>query len=130
MRWVAAVIAGAASSVSAPRSVRIEHRVTVYASGRVARDIATGDSVGLMLQPVANRGGNGYGAVPKFRAVVIGGRVRVVFRWPPNDNHCFGASNCVQTPWHVGSRVDITVCAQSPQDIIDSCGRATTTVVG
>lgn len=111
-----------------PHSVRIGHRVTVYATGRVAKAVSNGDAVLLQIQPTVNRGGNGFGAAPKFRAAVIGNRVRVVFRWPANDNHCSGAAHCVPTPWQIGSRVDINVCAENPMFTIDGCERGTTVV--
>ncbi|HET7048125.1 MAG TPA: hypothetical protein VFI54_07660 [Solirubrobacteraceae bacterium] len=117
-----------ASTLQVPRSVHIGRQVTVYASGRVARAVSNGDAVRLEIQPTVNRGGNGFGVAPKFRAVVIGSRVRVVFRWPANDNHCFGAGHCIKTPWRLGSRVDINVCAESPMFVVDGCARGTVVV--
>ena len=117
-----------ASTLQVPRSAHIGRKVTVYASGRVARGITNGDAVILEIQPKANRGGNGFGVEPKFRAVVVGDRVRVVFRWPANDNHCFGAANCVKTPWRIGSGVDINVCAENPMFIVEACARGTVVV--
>jgi hypothetical protein len=65
---------------------------------------------------------------PSSRLVVVGDRVRVVFRWPANDNHCFGASHCVRTPWRLGSQVDINVCAENPMFIVEACARGTVVV--
>jgi hypothetical protein len=73
--------------------------------------------VDLELQPTANRGGNGIAAAPKFSAYVVGHRVEVTFRW-----------QCVNTPWHIGNRADVDVCAQSPDGAIDSCGMTTVIV--
>ena len=111
-----------------PPGVRIGHRVTVYASGRLARALRNGDTVAVEIQPTGNRGGNGFGAAPKSRAVVVGNRVRVVFRWPTHDNSCSSAFDCVRIPWQIGSRVDITVCAENRMSVVDACARGTTVV--
>jgi hypothetical protein len=137
-RWVLIVLAlltlaapaaaQAAPSMTVPRSVRIGHRVAVWVSGRTARDIASNYGVGLEIQPTASRGGSEVGAAPKFHAFTVGSRAEVIFTWPWFDNVCFGSRDCVQTPWHIGSRVDISVCAQGPEYMIDSCARGTTIV--
>jgi hypothetical protein len=125
-----APLAAAASgaSVSAPAHVTIGKNVTVWVSGRTATDIASGAGVSLELQPTANRGGNGIAAAPKFSAYVVGQRVEVTFRWPSFVQSCFGASECVNTPWHIGSRADVDVCAQSPDGAFDNCGMTTVVV--
>jgi hypothetical protein len=120
--------AAASSALQVPSSVRIGQVVTVYASGRVATAVSNGDGVLLQVQPTVDRGGNGFGAAPKFKAVVIGNRVRVVFRWPGTDNHCFGTAQCVKTPWRLGSKVDVNVCAESPTFIVQTCARGTTVI--
>jgi Cutinase len=117
------------SMLQVPSSVRIGQRVSVYASGRVAGAVRDGDAVLLEIQPTVNRGGNGFGAAPKFRAVVVGNRVRVEFRWPSHDEACSGAAHCVRTPWQIGSRVDINVCAENRMFVVDGCARGTTVVL-
>lgn len=116
------------SVLQVPPSVRVGHQVTVYASGRVAKAVRNGGSVVLEIQPTVNRGGNGFGAAPKFRAVVVGSRVRVEFRWPTHYDACAGAFKCVRIPWQIGSRVDIDVCAQNRMGGEEGCARGTTVV--
>jgi hypothetical protein len=126
-------VAGATPSMTIPRSVRIGHRVTVWVSGRTATDIASNYGPSLEIQPTASRGGNGIGVAPKFHAFTIGTRAEVIFVWPWFDNMCFASRDlagreCVHTPWRIGGQVDVSVCAQGPEYIIDSCARGTTIV--
>jgi hypothetical protein len=120
--------AGATPSMTIPQSVRIGHHVTAWVSGRTATDIASGYGPGLEIQPTANRGGNNVGAAPRFHAFTVGARAEITFTWPWFDNVCFGSRDCVQTPWHIGGRIDVSVCAQGPEYIIDSCARGTTII--
>jgi hypothetical protein len=84
---------GRTLGLSAPSHVNIGRRVVVWVEG-----VSAGDGLNVTLQPTANRGGNGFGAVPKITAYQVGRRIRIAFRWPSFDNHCFGSMS------RVGSR--------------------------
>src|SRR5450631_4493443 len=93
-------------SISAPKTVRLGHRVVVWVSGPTATEVANGAEANVVLQPAKYRGSSRAGAVPKATALIVGSRLELSFSWPRSDNTCVG-TRCVPTPWHVGESVDI-----------------------
>ena len=126
---LAATLTSASTLPQVPRSVHIGRKVTVYASGRVARAVSNGrrraarrfsrqSTVGAMALGWRRSSGQ------SLSAAACGS----CFAGRHNDNHCFGAGHCVKTPWRLGSRVDINVCAESPMFVVDACARSTVVV--
>ena len=127
----AALSSGGTPGIKAPGTVRIGHWVQItLTGGEVAhRTVRGGDNLVVILRPTANRGQHGIGTVPPspFPIAAIEEVVHISFRWPTFDKAC-SATHCVKIRWRVNRRVDIDVCAESPNGKLDACDRANATL--
>ncbi|MDQ2700748.1 MAG: hypothetical protein M3Y23_05405 [Actinomycetota bacterium] len=111
--------ASAAPKVQGPKQVKPGKKVKLRASGFPKRS-----RVSIILQPTANRDGNGFGIALKKRfKIKRTGKVRITFRMPKRYLACAGAANCSPKRWQRRSKVDINVCSYPKPGQVTVCAR-------